>query len=197
VVVRCTGRLLNLLGKQSVTLIEAPKTEDDCYANLLWIDRRKCLLIVHAGTLFALFVADIRVSDLRPVESRIVDLLAAALLEEGLPIDALGRLDPSEVRFAETASRHVLGVMNQMSFEIGWHVKQAGGLGNIEIDELNSHLRRSLYTKDGDYRVPLELVHDLLEARRSDTTQTTKPHPSPEATVLRLRDPGFRHPHVG
>jgi hypothetical protein len=165
VVVRCTGRLLNLLGKQSVTLIDAPKTEDDWYANLLWIDRRKCLLIVHAGTLFALFVADIRVSDLRPFERRIVDLLAGALLEEGLPIEALGRLDPSEVRFAKTASRHVLGVMNQMAFEIGWHVEQAGDLGNIDIDELNRHLRRSLHTKDGDYQIPLELIHDLLEAR--------------------------------
>jgi len=54
--------------------------------------------------------------------------------------------------------------MNQMAFEIGWHVDQAGGLENIEIDELNSHLRRSLHTKDGDYRVPLELVHERLQA---------------------------------
>jgi hypothetical protein len=42
-----------------------------------------------------------------------------------------------------------------MAFEIGWHVDQAGGLESIEIDELNSHLRSSLHTKDGDYRVPL------------------------------------------
>jgi hypothetical protein len=166
VVVRCTGKLLNLLGKCSVTLVDAPTSDDDWYANLLWIDRRKCLLIVHAGTLFALFAADIRVSDLRPLERRVVELLASALLEEGLPIDALGRLEPSKVRLAKTASRHVLGVMNQMAFEIGWHVDQAGGLWNVEVDELNSHLRRSLHTKDGDYRVPLELVHERLRGRR-------------------------------
>lgn len=164
-VVRCTSKLLNLLGKHSVTLVDAPSTGDDWYANLLWVDRRKCLLIVHAGTLFALFAADIRVSDLRPFEHRIVDLLAAALLAEGLPIDALGRLEPSDVRLAKTASRHVLGVMNQMALEIGWHVDQAGGLWNVGIDALNSHLRRSLHTKDGDYRVPLELVHERLHGR--------------------------------
>jgi hypothetical protein len=163
VVVRCTGKLLNLLGKQSVALVDAPTTEDDWYANLVWIDRRKCLLIVHAGTLFSLFVADIRVSDLRPFERRIVGLLAGALLEEGLPIDALGRLEPSEVRLAKTASKHVLGVMNQMAFEIGWHVDQVGGLWNVEVGELSSHLRRSLHTKDGDYRVPLDLVHERLD----------------------------------
>jgi hypothetical protein len=162
VVIRCTGKLLNLLGKQSVRLIEALPSSDDWYANLLWLDRRKCLLIVHAGRLFSLFVADIRVGDLRPFERRVVGLLTGALVEEGLPIDALGRLEPSEVRLAKTASRHVLGVMNQMAFEIGWHIDQAG-LGNVEVDELNRHLRRSLHTKDGDYRIPLELVHERLQ----------------------------------
>jgi hypothetical protein len=72
-----------------------------------------------AGTLFALLAADIRVSDLRPFERRIVDLPAAALLKEGLPTDALGRLESSEIRLAKTASKHALGVMNQMALEIG------------------------------------------------------------------------------
>lgn len=164
-IVRCTGKLLNLLGGHSATLVDAPAADDDWYANLLWVDRRKCLLVAHAGTLFALFVADIRVNDLRPFERRIVQLLTVALLEEGLPSGALGRLEPNEVRLAKTASRHVLGVMNQMALEIGWHADQAGGLWNIEIDELNRHLRRSLHTKDGDYRVPLELVHERLQRR--------------------------------
>jgi hypothetical protein len=166
VVVRCTGKLLNLLGKRSVTLVEAPADDDDWYANLVWLDRRKCLLITHAGTLFSLFASDIRVSDLRPFERRIVDLLTGALLQEGLPIDALGRLEPSELRIAKTASRHTLGVMNQMALEIGWHADEAGGLWNVDVDELNRHLRRSLHTKDGDYRIPLELVHERLRGSR-------------------------------
>jgi hypothetical protein len=104
VVVRCTGKLLNLLGQQRTSLVDAPSSDDDSYANLLWIDRRKCLLIMHAGTLFSLLVADIRVSDLRPFE------------------------------------RH-------------------------DVDDLNRHLRRSLHTKNGDYRIPLELVHERLHWR--------------------------------
>ncbi len=53
-VVRCTGKLLNLLGGQSVALVDSPPSTDDWYANLLWVDQRKCLLVAHAGTLFAL-----------------------------------------------------------------------------------------------------------------------------------------------
>jgi hypothetical protein len=163
VVVRCTSKLLDLLGKRSITLIEAPPSDDDWCANLLWLDRRKCLLATHAGTLFSLFVADIRAADLRPFERRIADLVVAALLDDGLPSDALGHLAPDEVQIAKTASKHVLGVMNQMAFEIEWAVDQAGGLWNVDIGDLNHHLRRGLHTKDGEYRVPLELVHERLE----------------------------------
>ena len=56
--------------------------------------------------------------------------------------------------------------MNQVALDIGWHVGQAGGLCNVEVDELNRHLRRSLHTKNGDYRIPLELVHKRLRGRR-------------------------------
>ncbi len=34
--------------------------DGDWYLNLLWFDRRKCLLLAHVGTLFPVFVADVR-----------------------------------------------------------------------------------------------------------------------------------------
>ncbi len=162
VVLRCTKKLLALLGERSLTLVETPPSEDDWYANLLWYDRCKCLLIVHAGTLFPLLVANVRIPDLRPIERRFVGLLEGALLEEGLPVDALGRLYADDVRLAKTASRQVLGVMNEMASECRWHVDQAGGLANIKVDELNHRMRRSLHTKGGQYRQPLELVLERL-----------------------------------
>lgn len=162
VVLRCTRKLLALLGKSSVALVEAPPSEDDWYANLLWYDRRKCLLVVHAGTLFPVFVADVHAPALRPIEQKIVGLIEGALLEEGLPADALGPLDPDYVQVAKTASRHVLGVMNEMAFECGWQIDQAGGLWNVELDELNHHLRRSLHSRNGDYHEPLRLALERL-----------------------------------
>ncbi len=157
-ILRCTKKLFGFLGERDLVLVEEPASEDDWYANLLWSDRRKCLLIVHAGTLFSIFVADVRAADLRPVGRRIVGLVEGALLEEGLPVDALGSLDPDDVRLAKTASRHVLGVMNEMALRCRWQIDQAGGLPNIKTAELNHQLRRGLHTKGGEYRVPLELV---------------------------------------
>jgi hypothetical protein len=53
--------------------------------------------------------------------------------------------------------------MNQMAFEIEWAADQVVFLWHVDIGDLNRHLHRSLHTKDGQYRVPLELVHERLE----------------------------------
>ncbi len=51
-VVRCTRRMLDLLGGRAFRLTELPPAADDWYLNLLWLDRRKCLLLTHAETLW-------------------------------------------------------------------------------------------------------------------------------------------------
>jgi hypothetical protein len=86
-VVRCTKRMLDLLGGRSVDLGEFPPTDDDWYLNLLWIDRQKCLLLVHAGRLFSVFRAGVRSADLRPLGTYLVDAIEAELCAENLPTD--------------------------------------------------------------------------------------------------------------
>src|SRR5471032_222271 len=66
-VVRCTRRMLDLLGKSAGTLAELPPAEDDWYLNLLWIDGKKCLLLTHTGTLFSTFLPGILKADLQPL----------------------------------------------------------------------------------------------------------------------------------
>ncbi len=58
---------------------DLPATDEDWYANLLWIDRRKCLLLMHAGTLFPVFAPDVRQRDLRRLGPFVVGLVEAAL----------------------------------------------------------------------------------------------------------------------
>ena len=46
-VVRCTKKMLDLLGGRSLTISELPPTEDDWYLNLLWIDRQNDSVAAH------------------------------------------------------------------------------------------------------------------------------------------------------
>ena len=99
-VVRCTKKMLDLLGARSVMLSELPPTDDDWYLNLVWIERQKCLLLTHTGTLFSVFRAGVRVADLRPLGNYLADAIEAELRAEGLPTDTFSRLEPENVRLA-------------------------------------------------------------------------------------------------
>lgn len=154
-IVRCTARLLKLL--TPTELAEAPPAPDDWYANLIWIDRRKCLLLVHADTLFPAFLADARKPQLANFGHYLAGSVATALADEGLPAHCLGSLDPDHVQVARTANRHVLGVMNDMASMSQRIAEQAGGLRALDVEDLNAFLRRTPYKRDGYFR-PIDAV---------------------------------------
>ncbi len=149
-IVRCTARLLKLLTPGE--LADVPPAQDDWYANLIWIDRRKCLLVVHADTLFPVFVADVCKPQLSNFGDYLAGAVATALTGEGMAADCLGRLDPAQVRVARTASRSVLGVMNDMASMSQRIAEQAGGITSLDVEDLNAFLRRTPYKRDGYFR---------------------------------------------
>src|SRR2546429_7017450 len=163
-VVRCTKKMLDLLGGRSITLSKLPPTEDDWYLNLLWIDRQKCFLLTHAGTLFSVFRAGVRSADLRPIGNYLVAAVESELRAEDLPIDTFSKLQPDSVQLAKTASRSTLGFMNEMAFELRYLIADAGGLGRCDIDVLNHRLRRTLRNR-GEYIRPIELAARRLNSR--------------------------------
>jgi|SRR5579862_1083357 len=157
-VLRCTTKALNLLDVRPAALGSTPPTDDDWYLNLIWIDRRKCLLFVHAGTLFPVFAADVRKGDLRPIGDYAVARIERGLKEESIPVDALGRLDPDEVRLEQTASRSILAYMRDMTIHAKYRIEAVGGLERTDTAFLNRYLRRSLHNR-GEHIRPLDLAY--------------------------------------
>ena len=58
-ILRCTKRLLAVLGPGHVAEPGPTPDAEDWYANFLWFDRGKCLLHTHAATLYTVFEADV------------------------------------------------------------------------------------------------------------------------------------------
>ena len=127
VVIRCTGRLLLVLGVKPTELQSFEPAEDDCYANLVWIDRRKGMLLAHASTLFPIFVADVLKHDLIPFGQWAVERISDQLEVEGLNAHSLGRLDAGGAALAKTSSRMVVGHMNDMTRYCEYAVAASGG----------------------------------------------------------------------
>jgi hypothetical protein len=160
VVLRCTAKMLSFLGARPRDLVTIEPSDQDWYANLLWLDGRKCLLLAHAGTLFSVFVPDIRKADLVPIGPSVVGSIQTELGAESLPLDRFGVLDPRHLALAKTGSRTVLGYMNEMARFCEYAIDDAGGLARCNARELNRELRRELHLsrQPPGYLVPIELA---------------------------------------
>jgi hypothetical protein len=159
-VLRCTAKTLKLLGVRPGDLVTVEHTDQDWYANLLWLDGRKCLLLAHAGTLFSAFVPDIHKADLVPIEPSVVAFIHRELEAESLPLDRFGDLDSRSIELAKAERRTVLGYMNEMGQFCDYAVAEFGGLAQCDARELNRELRRELHLsrRPPGYFVPIELA---------------------------------------
>ncbi len=164
IILRCTGKLLKVLRVPSHELLDATPSPQDWYANLLYVDGRKCVLITHAGTLFSLFLPDVLAADLRPIGAVLVPALHAELAREGLPADAFGRLDPRAVHVAKTADRSVLASMNDLASRCEWMVADGGGLAHVDLAKLHHGLQRNPSGARG-FSYAIELVRRDLQER--------------------------------
>ncbi len=153
-VLRCTKKLFSIIGP--VPIFEPAPDAEDWYANLLWFERRKCLLLTHVGTLFTIFEADVSASDLRSTGPFISALVRRELLSEVLPPDAFGS-DLEELVYAKTADRSVLGCMNDMAYMCGVAIVDSGSLRHTDLVALNRSLRRNINSAR-NYERPIDLT---------------------------------------
>jgi hypothetical protein len=140
-VIRCTAKLLNLVAASPITNSMEPHATD-WYANLLWLDGRKCLLMVHSTTLFAAFEPDITKGQVTSLGRLALALIERELAAEGLPQDTFGQMAPDSFVVGRTCSRSVLGTMTDMRYQIEAAVHQSGGLHRLDLAGLNRSLHR-------------------------------------------------------
>jgi hypothetical protein len=134
------------------------------YGNLLWFDRRKCLLLTHAGTLYSVFHADVRTADLRDTHRFVVSLVGRELAVEGLPAATFGASEEQELIVAGTADRRVLGCMNDMAVLCEHVIAESGGLRRADLGDLNRALRRNIDSARG-YQRPIDMAAQRLRGQ--------------------------------
>jgi hypothetical protein len=162
VILRCTKKLLDVI--KPAGLAEDAASPEDWYANLLWFDGRKCLLLTHAATLFTVFEPDVRAAGLRDTKMTVTGLIARELAREGLPANTFGDLQTAVVTLAKTADRSILGCMNDMASCTEAIVDRSGGLAAADLADINQALRRNILSARA-YRQPIDLAAERLEPR--------------------------------
>ena len=119
----------------------------------------------HArGDDLTVFVPDVRRADLDPVGPFLVNAIVTALDSEGLAHDVLGNLDSENVQLAKTASRRVLGFMNETAVHVDYALDRYGSVLDVDVIKLNRQLQRSLHghAPGRDYARPIDLATERV-----------------------------------
>ena len=152
-IIRCTKKLQREMGLRPADLsTEAPDPSPlgAWYANLLYIDRRKCVLFTNDRTLFNFIVPGVKRADIRKLDQLFLSWLPCVLKEEALPGPVVEQImaESARVVYGSASDRSVLGSMNDLAFHYKFLVHDAGGVHSAEVPgiirELNHMPMRAL-----------------------------------------------------
>jgi len=163
--IHCTQKLLKELGNPPVQP-STPVTVTDLgnwYANLIRIDRKKCLLFTSEKTLYSFLIPGVKKENLKNIQDEFLINLNLNLQAESFSIGVINKVmqEYQEIGFAKTASKHILGAMTQISFEYEVLIQMKEGLENVKVLDMNRDINR-IILRGIKYLHPIEAMRDLL-----------------------------------
>jgi hypothetical protein len=143
----CTAKLLKELGNPPLQPPHTPNAKGlgNWYANLIRIDRRKCLLFTNEKTLYLFLIPAVKKENLKNIVEEFLVNLSFNLQAEGFPLRVINRVmaEYTEIGFAKTAIRHVSGSMNEFALEYECFIRREGGVVNVKMLEMNKRINRT------------------------------------------------------
>lgn len=158
--IHCTQKLLAEIPDR---FIEPSASGASWHANLLWFNRRKCVLFTHEESLYSVFVPGLRKPEFEQLDEVFGQRLFKALVwDEFSQVQIERMLDACRVvRFSRSSNRSVLGSMNDMRFQIGTHMECDRGLTSVDLALLHHALNRIPFSAIG-YGYPVERLQEYL-----------------------------------
>ncbi len=143
-IIRCTKKLLNELKIDPHDELRESDSIGNWHANILWIDRRKCVLFTNDQTLYSFLVPAMKKPEFQNFHEVFRLNLLKNVISEGLSQKQLEHIFDAhkEIRIAKTNNRSVLGSMNELAFQVQFCIHNMGGLAVTDLMELNHELNR-------------------------------------------------------
>lgn len=161
----CTQKLLNEL--RNPLLLDPdtlnPETLGDWYANVLHIDRKKCILFTNEKTLYSFLIPKVKKVNLHNIEEEFLINLNLNLQAEGFGLESINKVmqEHTQLGFAKTSNKSVLGSMNEFAFEYDFLIRKEGGFDNVKILQINQQVNRTPMSAI-KYQYPIETLKTLL-----------------------------------
>jgi hypothetical protein len=136
------------------------------YCNLVWIERKKCLLFTHANTLYSFLVVDFRKGDTNNLDDIFQSHFRKSLKYLHMPNSIIDTFLPhiEGLKLAKTIDKRILGSMNDLGYQYQVNIAHIGGLKNCDMDEMiyivNTTPMSMIKYKNGN-NLMLELIHKI------------------------------------
>ncbi len=135
------------MGLKPHDLVQADEQTSDLggwYANLLLIDRRKCVLFVNDKTLFNFLVPAVTKPEIKQLGVMFRNWFQCLLAEEGFDADQRSQImqDYAHIKYANTNSKQVLGSMNELVFMYKYHIEDEGGIYTPAMPQIIHKMNR-------------------------------------------------------
>jgi hypothetical protein len=166
VTIRCTRKLYRFLG---ITPIEDPEPATgalgDWYANLVPTYAGDLIMFVNERSLVTVAVPVREAENLLPLfRLRVENLLLMLDVEQEVIDREVSHLEP--VQFAKTASRSILGSMNDIAWNYQYISEEAEYVSRLSLSD--AELKLSMMPSGVlEYQLPAEVAIDLLEGSSS------------------------------
>ena len=168
--IRCTKKLQKEMGLKNSDLIS--KEPRDSYlgswhANLIHIDRRKCIIFVNDSTLFNFIVPDVLRAQIRNLKKLFKEYLICVLSETDIMEPEIQKIlsEYSKVEYAKTNSKSVLGSMNDLAFHYKYHILEAGGVHSYAVPSIIKNLNH-MPMGAIDYAYPIDLIRAMYKTAK-------------------------------
>ncbi|MEK6583118.1 MAG: hypothetical protein AABY50_02160 [Nitrospirota bacterium] len=163
--IHCTKKLQKEMGLSSSGLTnEEPENSflGSWHANLISIDRRKCVLFANDKTLFNFLIPDVTRAQLREMDKLFLLFLSCVLSDEGFEQKVKDKIleEYREIGYANTNNRNVLGSMNDLAYHYKYHILDEGGLYSAAVPDIIRRLNRMPMSAIG-YKYSIDAIRQF------------------------------------
>jgi hypothetical protein len=168
--IRCTKKLQTAMGIKPEALVQYEVESSllgSWHANLLVINRSKCVLFVNDKTRFSFIIPAVQKGQWHKLDTLFKELLQCVLADEGFDTSIIQQVlsEYDQIGFANTSNRNVIGSMNDLAYHYPVRIEEAGGVHSPMIPEIIRNVNRVPFKAVG-FTYPIEVLRNLLNSKQ-------------------------------
>jgi hypothetical protein len=144
---KCTKKLLEEMDAEPVAAeVESEGILGDWYANLLRLERKKCVLFVNEQTRFCFLVPDLKRVHIKNLGVVFRDGLFGVLRSEGYQTPMIEHIisEYDALGYGKATNRAVLGSMTEYTKTYEYWIADEGGLASCDLKAITKQMNRTL-----------------------------------------------------